>query len=404
MPTSPGIISKAKFISPKSKKYSKAIDYIDRKEAVRGRTVEGWHIYSDDDSLHLKNGEGRISTLFDGRQDHVDLAGKQRIKASFIEARANESPMWQTVFSFDNEYLKELGMLTDNGAYTLDESAVREATRAAMSKMIDQMNFGHGCEWAAAIHFNTGNIHVHTMMVVRNPEGILEKMDFYGNEVYRGKVPPKTVRAMKSSFANTIENREPALVRISYLMREELTKNMFSQGYSKDFMLMRNLSRLMNQLPKDRNLWKYNHPQMEDYRPTIDSITKQIIEQNNPAAFDELSRLLDEQTNFYERVYGDTYEGNQQKYYKDNKLQELNSMMGNALLRELTSLLNKEEWKESRGFTPEQMEQLYGKQHPERLTKKALSKLKFGIQESHQDFLNRLSFERDEFKKEMKRK
>lgn len=400
----PGIITKAKFIPPSSKKYQGAIDYIDRSEAVKTKHVEQWHSFSDDTALHVRNHSGRISTLFTQEQNYVDEANKKRIKEAFIEARDNKSPMWQTIFSFDNHYLKELGIIQERGQFTLDEAVVREATRTAMSKMKDSMELGDTCEWAAAIHYNTGNIHVHTMMVVKEPAGVLKEMDFYGETQYRGKIPPKTMREVKSTFANTIENREPELIRISYLMRQELTKNIFSTDYSKDFKLMRDLTLLMNQLPKDRRTWKYNAKEIKPFQSQIDNLTHQIIGLNNPGAKSELITLLDEQTKFYLRVYGENSpEGNQGKKYKDNKLKELNSMMGNALLRDLSSLVGRQEWKEKNGFTEEDMERYYAMKHDQFVTKKALGDIKYHLQESHQDFLNKLSYERDEWRKEKQR-
>lgn len=405
MSRSPGIISRAKFISSKSPKYQKAIDYIDRTAATRGKHVEDWHVFSDDAALQVKNHEGRVSTLFTQQQNYVTDTSKKQIKDDFFEAKAADSPMWQTVFSFDNEYLKELGIIEDSRQFTLDEAAVREATRVAMSKMIDSMGLGRTAEWAAAIHYNTGNIHVHTMMVVREPSGVLPEMTYNGVTQYRGKIPPKTMRAVKSSFANTIENREPQLIRISYLMREELTKNLFNRAYSKDMKLMRELTMLMNSLPKDRRTWKYNHKDLAAFRGTIDYLTSEIVRQNKPHAKDELSSMLDDQTDFYLRVYGDNSpEGNEGKLYKQNKMQELNAMTGNALLRELSSLVSTEEWKEVNGFTEADMQELYARKHDQFVTKKALGNIKESVAESHQDFLNRCSFERDEFRKEMKRK
>jgi len=63
MSRSPGIITRVKFISSKSSKYQKAIDYIDRKSATRGKHVEEWHAFSNEQSLHIKNTEGRVTTL-----------------------------------------------------------------------------------------------------------------------------------------------------------------------------------------------------------------------------------------------------------------------------------------------------------------------------------------------------
>lgn len=71
--------------------------------------------------------------------------------------------MWQHVISFDNEWLKECGII-NNETDQINEIRLREATRAAML----QLQKDEGLEnaiWSAAIHFNTDNIHIHIAMV-----------------------------------------------------------------------------------------------------------------------------------------------------------------------------------------------------------------------------------------------
>jgi len=169
--------------------------------------------------------------------------------------------------------------------------------------------------------------------------------------------------------------------------------------------LMRETTQLLNELPKDRRSWQYNNKAILPYQERIDRITSSIIQQNNSSSFEELSQLLDVQTDFYLRVYGEqSPEGNEGKLYKENKLKELNGLMGNALLRDLSSLIGREEWKKTNQFTAAQLDEFYQERRGHYLTKKNLTKLKSSVQESHQDFLNRLSFERDEHQKELQRK
>ncbi|MGX6962238.1 MobP2 family relaxase [Vagococcus xieshaowenii] len=406
MSSSPGIIARAKFVTPGTKKYKKAIDYIDRSQAVRGKNVEEWHAFSNEKALQIKNNEGRITTLFSSSQDYVDNQGKQTIKENFITAQEKDSPMWQTVFSFDNDYLKELGLLQEGNTTYLNEGKIREATRLAIAKMADDMNLGPSVSWAGAIHYNTDNIHVHTMMVLTEPEGVLPKCHYQGKEQYRGKIPPKTVRHIKSVFANKIENREPSLVRISYLMREAIAKDL-TQPYvlNKDVTLLNQLNQFKRSLPKDRRTWAYNHSEFAPYREELDRLTHTLMTTHQPHVFKELDALLKEQTAFYLRVYGEnSVEGNQGKEYRDNKLQELRQMTGNALLRQLKS---GEIETTNTPNQPFRHTTNYSNNYATRyspVTKKDLYNMKAATVETQQDFLNKCAYEREQFRKEQQRK
>jgi len=397
-----GIVTKSKFISPSDKRYSKAIDYISRDAAQRNHVVESYHAFADDGSLNIKNDEGRMTPLFTRNKSYLESKEKDQLKRGFEEAKQNESPMWQTVFSFDNDYLKEVGLYSEGENGFLNEEALRNAARVAMNKMIDDMKLGDTVEWAGAIHFNTDNIHIHTMMVVKEPEDVLEKMVYKNQSVYRGKIPPVTQRGMKSTFANAIENREPALIRISQLLRKELKAGINDMEWTKDAALLYQLNQLKNVLPKDIRTWQYKRSEMAELRPKIDLITHKILTDYHGPALNEFERLLKDQSDFYKRVYGENAkEGNLGKTYQDNKRKELREIAGNALLTELKEEANRFEVMERRESWMQQKE---NNRQQWRIERRALSNIKSFIGESYQDFLNRVSFERDQREKEWKQK
>ncbi|MGM0285758.1 MULTISPECIES: MobP2 family relaxase [unclassified Enterococcus] len=397
-----GIVTKSKFISSTDKRYRKAIDYISRDAAQRKQVIESFHAFADDSMLNIKNGEGRLTPLFTQNKTYLDTQEKDQLKRGFEEAKQNGSPMWQTVFSFDNEYLKEIGLYSEGENGFLNEEALRNAARVAMNKMIDDMKLGDTVEWAGAIHFNTDNIHIHTMMVVKQPEDVLKKMVYKNKTVYRGKIPPATQRGMKSSFANTLENREPALIRISQLLRKELKAGIYDKQWANDAALLYQLNQLKNELPANTRVWQYKRSEMAKLRPKIDLITQKILTEYHGPALNEFERLLKEQSDFYKRVYGENAKkGNLGKTYEDNKKKELREAVGNALLNELREeaaqfevIERKDRW----------IEQRAKERNHWRIERKALSKIKTFIGESYQDFLNRVSYERDQREKEWKQK
>lgn len=394
-----GVVMKNKFIAPGDKRYQAAIDYLDKDKSKRLNNLEKFFAFEDE--LAVKQ-TIRLTAIFDGRQDALDEQRKEALKASFIEAREKGSPMWQTVFSFDNDYLKELGIYRMGENNFIDEAAIRTATRTAVNKMIEDMGLGQTAEWGAAIHFDTDNVHV--MTVSSDPSAVLQKMSYKGKEVFRAKIPPKVQRAMKSKFGNAIANRDPTLARISFLLRTELVKNSLDKGYGNNLHVMRGMSQLLNVLPKDRRLWKYGNQAMNPYREQIDSLSQEIMYQNNPDSVKELDQLLTEQSAFYLKAYGEeAVKTNHGKTYKDTQYEALYKNMGNALLKELSSLVARDEWKSKNQYTPEDIQRYIEKMKAPTVTKKALKQLSQVLEETKQDYLNQLAYRKEQFRKEQQR-
>ncbi len=174
----------------------------------------------------------------------------------------------------------------------LDESTIRQATIGAMNKLVEDMGFGSSAAWGAATHFDTDNIHVHTMLVTTDPEGTFDRMTYRNQSMYRAKIPPKATRAMKSKFGSVIMDRDASLSRISYLMRHELVKTSMSIGYSNNLKIIQGVTRLMNQLPDDRRLWKYGNNAMIDFRPQLDAVSREIMVKIIQAPFRNLTPYL----------------------------------------------------------------------------------------------------------------
>lgn len=396
-----GVVMKTKFIGAGDKRFGKAIDYLDKEKSKRQNNLNQY--YAFDDYSHSPDKLKNITALFNGRQDYLDESAKLELKKDFTEARENGSPMWQTVFSFDNDYLKELGLFRVGDHDFLDEGALKQATTLAMNKVINDLNLGATARWAAAIHYDTDNIHVHTMLVTTDPEATLEKMIYKEKEVYRGKIPPKTTRAMKSKFANAIADRDPTLARISYLMREQVVKQSMSVGFSKDIQIMRSITQLVNQLPKDRRLWKYGNNAMAPFRPQIDGLAQAIIARNNPKAMAELEQLLDEQDRFFKLTYG-TGDGGAPLSYKENQLKQVNKDMGNALLKELVRSMSREEWFAQNRYTSEQIQAYLEEKKEPMVTKKTLNRITEAVEGSRQEYLSKRAYYQEQYRKDMQRK
>jgi hypothetical protein len=78
---------------------------------------------------------------------------------------------------------------------------------------------------------------------------------------------------------------------------------------------------------------------LKDVRPHIDKFTKMYIDMYHKKDFAELNKRLDEQQEFLKSVYGS---GKKKMYenYKQTKINDLYTRMGNAVLTELRNYNN----------------------------------------------------------------
>lgn len=122
--------------------------------------------------------------LFTRDKDNLMFEEKRELKAVFETAQRNESLMWQTVISFDNQWLENNG-LYDQKNSILDEQKLKEVARLAINRMLKNEGLDHAV-WSAAIHYNTDNIHIHVATV--EPFPIREKIVYQGKEEVRGNL------------------------------------------------------------------------------------------------------------------------------------------------------------------------------------------------------------------------
>lgn len=153
MKSSPGMVVVTKFVTSEDKLFSSYIDYINREAAIRNKHIDQYNQFMDYMGNPNKTGE-----LFTAESDSLSVEEKNNLKKLFEQAQENGSIMWQTVFSFRNDWLEKQGILKDG---ILDENKMQEIVRGSMNKMLEKENIQESAVWSAAIHYNTDNIHVH---------------------------------------------------------------------------------------------------------------------------------------------------------------------------------------------------------------------------------------------------
>ncbi|WP_254843960.1 relaxase MobL [Virgibacillus dokdonensis] len=144
------------------------------------------------------------------------------MKQQFQLGQKKGSPMWQDVLSFDNAFLEEQG-LYNSKTKQLDERRMKNIVRGAVKEMLQAEKMNDTTVWAAAIHHNTDNIHVHIAMI--EPKPTRETVRFYDEEndmwieQFRGNRKQSSLNKMKSKVANQMLDRSKEYNRIDALIR-----------------------------------------------------------------------------------------------------------------------------------------------------------------------------------------
>src|SRR5699024_7704860 len=234
--------------------------------------------------------------LFTSSKDSLNDKEKQTVKEQFQLAQQNESPMWQDVISFDNEWLAKQG-LYNTATHTVDETKMRSVVRETMNAMLQAETMQQTAIWTASLHYNTDNIHVHVATIEPHPTrermNVLDKDSNTWHEEYRAKRKPKTLDKMKSKVANFILNRSNERNKIDELLRGTLRykkeNNISLSSFRKTETLFKEA---MNRLPDDRKQWRYGYKSINEARPFIDDITEKYLEEFHPEELQALKTRL----------------------------------------------------------------------------------------------------------------
>ena len=321
-PVIPGVVLKTKFVTSDKKAFQDYVDYVDRDEAKKEQEVHEklFTLYQD----YMDNPD-KTSSLFTQQSNHLNDVEKKQLKKLFEKAQKNNSIMWQDVITFHNPWLQENG-LYDADTHTVDEKKLMEITRESMKEMLKREKLNESAIWSAAIHYNTGNIHIHIATV--EPQPTRE----------RGKRKPKTLDAMKSKVVNQILNRGEQQQKINELIRKDMVgkKKQDSSLRWKNRDIQPLFLQIYNHLPEDKRQWQYSYRMLKPMKPFIDVLSQKYIEKHHSNEYQQLLKKLDKEVEELKKAYGEG-KGDEKRYkdYKQTKIDDLYKRMGNAFLKEM---------------------------------------------------------------------
>lgn len=322
-----GITMMTRFVQNSGAGFSDFLDYIGREEAVDP------FAYSEYVSEYMDNPE-KTYGLFTENRDSLSEGDREKMRECFAIAQDEGSLLWQSVLSFDNRWL------SINGIYnfkteTLDEEKMRACTRAAMRELFKRENM-EGFIYAAAIHKNTDNIHVH--IAIADPEPVWKEgvgrcyRNRNGELLQRGKFKNKSIEAVKSKFTSEVFRGQQENIKINEITRGQILSKLNDFSMRENIQLRSQFIKLAESMPDDLRLLKYNNNAMKAYRADIDRLSKQYVDKYYSEEMQELRELIRIQDERYRITYGKNAQG---RSFAQNKEAELNERLGNSILSDI---------------------------------------------------------------------
>lgn len=370
-----GIVCVTEFCTADSGVFASYIDYIDRDNATRKHNLKKYDVfhnyleYMDNEEKTIKNemekGLEKVSSLFTRNQDILSMEDKKNIKKQFQMAQNNKSNMWQTVISFDNKYLEELG-LYDSSSHTLNEPKMIRASRKAIDSMLEKEGLENAV-WSASFHYNTDNIHIHIATVEpipmrekklyrqwqKNEDGKFKTikdektgkekkipiLDSLGNQVkveeFKGVFKNGSIKELKRVLASELSADKELNIKLTEILRgivsDKKENKLLDVPEFKEQLL--DLYDELKASGEKRNNWYYNRNKIAYLKPKIKLLSDLFIETYHRDDFADLLAEMQSVEDIYMRVYGGTNNFLKNKLY-DNKI-GLYSRLGNAILKEL---------------------------------------------------------------------
>lgn len=383
---SANIILKAKFETGKSNKKNhmvelqKFVDYIARQEAIRKDNID--HEYSKDEIDELERIEKALGVMeeesdqpvikdirqmdkyidymtrkkailenkdneivngaFSNSKRFITQKDVKKIKESVVEAKNNNSVMFQDVISFDNDFLEREGYY-DPKTNQLNENILYEATKSMMEKLKEKEGLIDPF-WFATIHRNTEHIHIHVTSMER--ENTREIMEYEGVLQARGKRKQSTLDDMIFRFGSKMLDRTNEFEKISKLrkdvpleikesVRDTLLRVCIDNNTKYNNDLEKYLAELKKEIPI--NTRGYNELPKET-KEKVDRVTEYLTKDNPKRhEYDNMTKKIDQ---LYQDTYGKRY--SPEKYYEDRKI-DLNGRMGNAVVSQIKKIKQSEE-------------------------------------------------------------
>ncbi|MBC1339420.1 hypothetical protein HB837_14570 [Listeria innocua] len=354
MSKSPGIFYHSKFVVGGN---AGALRYADDKDKLPDHLASSLF-------LNYMDNPQKASGLINMEGRYVTLEERKQYTSWFDEAEAKGSLLWQDLFSFDHSWLSEHGMY-DERTGTFDLMRISKAIIASEKYVIEQEGYQKpvGC---FAFHTNTDNLHAHFSLMELEPSremGYFDVVDKETGEIKREKQPigkrdKKTIKGARRIFANKLLHHDEELTKITSLIRDTIVGTVKEKEVLLDPTLEDAFLALYQKLPNQRNRWTYGYAKGQKFLDPLNHLIQLHLDTFYSKEYTELVTVISKLDADYQATYhGESkrptigYKGGDgsievemdriddgKKGFKENKLTDLYTRLGNAILREVKGM------------------------------------------------------------------
>ena len=143
-----------------------------------------------------------------------------------------------------------------------------------------------------------------------------------------------------------------------------------------------NVKEIIKLLPKDKRQWNYNYNSLQEVKSYLDEITRNFIEDNFKEDYNLLVGKLEEQEVKLKNMYGEK-NTSLYKYYKENKIDDLYTRMGNVTLKQIKDYVYENENKKFINYNKEPI-----------VTSRALNEIKKALRKDFDSIKNMNEYEK----------
>lgn len=319
------ILEEIKNDSSNEKGFSRYLDYMERQE-VEFKTksqatfkTRKSSILATDNGFTTKSGK---EGLFDFYHDVVSPSQRSFYNRKFDEAYQKGGLLWKPIISFDNDWLKEQGVLVEN---VIDEEKLKQTTRHMMTSLLKERGLERDVYWVGQLHYDTDNIHFHVAMVEKNPTSVKEMSE--QEEKKHGKFSQKSINQMKSTCVRELANRTKEKQQIHEVTRVRILSVAKEKDFKKDY------SELFKQL--STKLSHYQYAKLKPHeKKWINTLSYDILQRHFPSEYQRFIELTTNEEAFYRRSYGDRSK-DLFKDYSEKCEKDLLQRLGNTILKQI---------------------------------------------------------------------
>ena len=302
-------------------------------------------LHSDENDLYydymdyMKNSE-KSNGAFDSEHDVLNVNQINEYRKLEIQSQQKGCPKYLGVISFENDFLKENGIMNSYGE--IDHDRLKSYARQSINALVDksQKLKSENVYWTAAIHENTDNIHIHYQMLE------YERLEDRKNK-YRDKdmIETKAFEALKSKMVNLIAPQKERKELIDKLEKEIIRPNLQASFTNTDGRIF-DLYKKISEYDKPRK-WQYGSYTKTDkhkedpMKKEIDSVVRNIIQSNETLSkrYTDFEKQLNDYDDYAVYLYGKRSDiPKAEQIYSYNKRNDFYNRAGNALLSYMREL------------------------------------------------------------------